>query len=507
MKQKFQLSCYYTHVPNSTLKTARARPRGPCATPAPPLLKRRNPRLIRTGREHSGSPGPSSLLRQGHPIAHGTGQNPALEYLQRGRLHTFPTEQSLPADTDGHWWGKREALLGRAPAGPRLHWAMISSKAWRCSRSRRRSSSAMCRFQGGKPEVRSPDAMSAAGRGGGGRGGRHGGQGGGESAGRRRKTPQSRARARGRAPAPAPAMAPRYVRGPRLCEARCDRDRGCPAAAWRRPPASDAADAAAPVSPGRKEPHEVALQTRRRGRLQAEEQASSEVREFRAAPFCVLHADAILRVALSPSWEWPRRHLGRAWGDILRGAKPPCWGPGRPGAAHADRPPDGRGHGCGTAGWALTQRVGSLSRRSPRSQPSQFNARARPAALRHSSDTAGDLMRWRGRCPRSPGTVWPRPATATPLRATVKARVLLWVNINHVLRASQRAEGVLYYTEQIRRTRSAICCSALFSPLPARPLRACRESRNSGIAHAGRPHTGSSGPTPVLHRAGPEPRA
>lgn len=39
---------------------------------------------------------------------------------------------------------------------------MISSKACRCSRSRRRSSAAMCRFQGGKPAARSPDAISAA---------------------------------------------------------------------------------------------------------------------------------------------------------------------------------------------------------------------------------------------------------------------------------------------------------------------------------------------------------
>lgn len=85
--------------------------------------------------------------------------------------------------------GEEKHYLGRAPAGPRLHWAMISSKAWRCSRSRRRSSSAMCRFQGGNPAARSPDAISAAGRGGRGRdgqSGRRGRQGGGWSAGRAR---------------------------------------------------------------------------------------------------------------------------------------------------------------------------------------------------------------------------------------------------------------------------------------------------------------------------------
>lgn len=51
---------------------------------------------------------------------------------------------------------------GAAPPPPNLHCSMISSKACRCSRSRRRSSAAMCRFHGGKPAARSPDAISAA---------------------------------------------------------------------------------------------------------------------------------------------------------------------------------------------------------------------------------------------------------------------------------------------------------------------------------------------------------
>lgn len=65
------------------------------------------------------------------------------------------------------WGGKNTASRPQPRRGSRvaaahLHCPMISSKACRCSRSRRRSSAAMCRFHGGKPAARSPDAISAA---------------------------------------------------------------------------------------------------------------------------------------------------------------------------------------------------------------------------------------------------------------------------------------------------------------------------------------------------------
>lgn len=65
------------------------------------------------------------------------------------------------------WGGKKTASRPQPRRGSRvaaahLHCPMISSKACRCSRSRRRSSAAMCRFHGGKPAARSPDAISAA---------------------------------------------------------------------------------------------------------------------------------------------------------------------------------------------------------------------------------------------------------------------------------------------------------------------------------------------------------
>lgn len=116
------------------------------------------------------------------------------------------------------------------PPGP-LHCAMISSKAWRCSRSRRRSSAAMCRFQGGKPAARSPDAISAERR-----GRQHRGDAGGcvrPAAGRELSHHRG---SRGRRPTPAMAPRPSSVRGPRSAAARRNGDSGCPRRRLAPPP-------------------------------------------------------------------------------------------------------------------------------------------------------------------------------------------------------------------------------------------------------------------------------
>lgn len=108
---------------------------------------------------------------------------------------------------------------------------MISSKAWRCSRSRRRSSAAMCRFQGGKPAARSPDAISAERR-----GRQHRGDAGGwvgPAAGRERSHNRG---SRGRRPTPAMAPRPSSVRGPRSAAARRNGDSGCPRRRLAPPP-------------------------------------------------------------------------------------------------------------------------------------------------------------------------------------------------------------------------------------------------------------------------------
>lgn len=190
---------------------------------------------------------------------------------------------------------------------------MISSKACRCSRSRRRSSAAMCRFQGGKPAARSPAAISAARRerAAGARAARAAalegwprGRGGGPerrevrvrpAAGRARRQgapSQSRGSAggasRSRRPTPAIALQPRSVRGPRPSAAHRNSDSSCPATARRRPPPSGAARPTTLV-PRRVEP--------RRGRTATARSTSStdgragghpleQRRGPRAAPSC-----------------------------------------------------------------------------------------------------------------------------------------------------------------------------------------------------------------------------
>lgn len=249
--------------------------------------------MIRAGREHTRSPGLTLPAQTGsshstrHRIKSSSGIPP-----ERKPPHP-PCRVSLQI-LMGIAEGQEKRYFSRAPVGPRLHWAMISSKAWRCSRSRRRSSSAMCRFHGGNPAARSPDAISAA-------------AGTERGTGRRRERGEA-AEAAGAPSEPGPGPRPRLHtrhgaalrQGPsRLCGAPRPRQRlprHCltPIARLRRRRPQHRCPQAG-------KQREMALQTRRRGQPLAGEQELSEARRSRAAPFCALQAGTILRVSAPPS--------------------------------------------------------------------------------------------------------------------------------------------------------------------------------------------------------------
>lgn len=162
--------------------------------------------------------------------------------------------------------------------------------------------------------------------------GRAGGAGGREAAGARggQEPSQSQARARGRAPTPA--MAPSYVRGPRICAARSDRDRGCPAAAWRRPPASGATDPSTAVlrleSATRDHSTNAEAGSPSGGRTNTSGSEEAPRRAILCRP-CRRHLEsgpaAILRVARLPRWTWPCRHLESGLAAMLGVSQPPSW--------------------------------------------------------------------------------------------------------------------------------------------------------------------------------------
>lgn len=247
--------------------------------------------------------------------------------------------------------------------------------------------------------------------------GRAGGAGGREAAGARggQEPSQSQARARGRAPTPA--MAPSYVRGPRICAARRDRDRGCPAAAWRRPPASGATDPstavlrlesaardhstnAEPGSPSGGRTNTSGSEEAPRHFVSSMQAPSWEwpCRHLKSGPA------AALSVTLSPSRERPCRHVGSVSAAILRVALPPCWGPGHAVAAHAHTPPAERGNGSavrGRTGAGWSGRVESHRPSLPRSHRSRLSVPAGPAALPPCSDTGRALVRWTKMSPKN----------------------------------------------------------------------------------------------------------